>query len=139
MTVETVLQVGQQLAEIVRRGRDAFLADDASGGLLRDAATTLLVRASQSCKRLPEDVRTQCGGMDWVGIAKWQKLATRLDGSNGDLLWHTLTGALTHLVKCVQENQSLLPDGSGESCGAASVNGSAPPIHPVRSLPSSQR
>lgn len=139
VSIAVLLQVGRQVAEIIGRGRDAFLGDDAAGGLLRDAATTLLVRASQGCKRLPDHVRSQSAGIDWAGVEKWQELAIRMDGSNGDLLWSTLTGTLTQLLECVQENQSLLPDGSGESCGAASVKGSAPPIQPLRSLPSSQR
>lgn len=94
-----ISRCGSEVAHLVTKGRQAFLADTMDAALLRTAGEGLLIRLATLTGRLPDDFRARRPQVDWEGLALLGGLDARPDSLiNADLLWVTLACRVPDLL-----------------------------------------
>ena len=89
----------REAAYVTARGRAAYLADDAEGALLRNAGERILIKVATVGEKLPQDVKDQHDGLDWVGISRMRNLvAHHYDRVRDDMMWAALENRIPALA-----------------------------------------
>src|SRR5450756_1202961 len=112
-------------AEIVARGKDAYLADD----LLKEAGDSLMMKLGEAANRLSRLDVLAPDGVEWaLAVANRNFIIHQYDQINRELTWLTLSVDLVVLV------DDEVPVGDGQ-CPFDAVGGEhVEPRQPVRGL-----
>lgn len=95
-----MLGSGAEAAYLAGKGREAYLADTMDGAMLRNAGERILIKIATVAEKLPDDLKAQHPGVDWVGINRMRNLdAHHYDKVNVDLLWQALTVRIPNVVR----------------------------------------
>lgn len=87
-------------ADIVARGREAFLSDDADGRLLRYAARTVVVNVSSAADRFSDGLRDAHPEVDWRAIRGIRnRIAHDYAGVNDEIVWVALERNIPELAR----------------------------------------
>ena len=90
---------GDEAAHVVGKGREAYLADDLDGALLRNAGERILIKVATVAEKLPTEFKEQHPDVDWTGLNRMRNLvAHHYDKVNDDLIWQALSVRLAELV-----------------------------------------
>lgn len=102
--LDDLTTMGDDAAHIVSLGRDAYLADDAQGRLLRHAGERIVIKVSTVVERLPEEFKAQDPEIEWVRIQRMRNLIAHHDGRvQADFVWATLAHRIPELVADVAD------------------------------------
>jgi uncharacterized protein with HEPN domain len=96
--LEDLAQIGAEAADLVGKGRTAYLAETMDRSILRNAGERILMKAAIVAEKLPDGCKAQLAGPDWVGINRMRNLEDHDDKVNDDLLWQALTVRIPALL-----------------------------------------
>lgn len=81
----------ERAAEVVARGKDAYLSDD----LLQEAGDSLMMKLGEAANRLAKRGADAPDGVEWaIAVANRNFLIHRYDEISRELTWQTLAGDL---------------------------------------------
>lgn len=91
LTLRDLAEFVETAADIVSRGRQAYLAEDADGRLLRYAARTVVVNVSSAADRFSDGLRASYPDVDWRAIRGIRnRIAHDYAGVNDEIVWVAL-------------------------------------------------
>lgn len=92
--------IAHEAAYVVSFGRDAFLADDAQGQLLRNAGERVIIKVATVVERLPEDFKAERAHIRWTDIQRMRNLVAHHDDKVlPDLVWASLERRVPEFVR----------------------------------------
>jgi len=92
-----------QAAFITAHGRDAYVADDQQGMLLRNAGERVLIKVATVVERLPQDFKDRHPEIAWQDIGRMRNLvAHHYDHVDDDLMWNALDKRIPDLGRQVE-------------------------------------
>ena len=101
--LDDLARFGAEAAHVVGKGRDAYLAADPEGALLRNAGERILIKVATVAEKLPEEFKAEHPDVDWVGLNRMRNLvAHHYDKVNDDLVWQALTVRVPSLVAALE-------------------------------------
>jgi uncharacterized protein with HEPN domain len=87
-------------AFVVAHGRVAYLQDNQTGRLLRNAGERILIKISTVVERLPDEYQDRHPDVEWSGIQRMRNLiAHHYDKVQSDFVWATLEHRVPEMVK----------------------------------------
>lgn len=99
LTLRDLAEFVDAAADIVRRGRDAFLAEDADGRVLRYAARRVVVNVSSAADRLSDAFRLAHPEVPWRAIRGIRnRIAHDYAGVNDEIVWVALARDIPDLA-----------------------------------------
>ena len=91
-----------QAAFITSHGRDAYVADDQQGMLLRNAGERVLIKVATVVERLPQAFKEAHPDVAWQDIGRMRNLvAHHNDHVDDDLMWNALVMRVPDLSRRV--------------------------------------
>lgn len=83
---------------LTAKGRDAYLATDAEGRLLRNAGERILIKIATVAEKLPDDYKNTHPQAEWHGLKRMRDLAAHhYDRVNDELMWQALAVRIPRL------------------------------------------
>lgn len=92
--------IAEDAAHVVTHGRDAYLADDPTGRLLRNAGERIVIKVSTVVERLPAEYKDARPDVEWTKLQRMRNLiAHHYDKVQADFVWATLVRRVPDLAR----------------------------------------